>query len=310
MFNITRRHPSDSLLVCGIDGELSGRRAAALDAHLRHCERCRARFAALAAVGDEITRAIRNEPEGPPARRDALRDRLRVQMTTRAIEWNHSWLFRLRRAALPLTLGIAGLAAVLVLIVRVIAPSHIGSSADLEVAALPIRAVTPGFVGPVNMQALCAGRAVERPLVAAAVRDVVLRDYRMEAVSTRDYELDYLITPELGGVADARNLWPERYATKVWNARVKDDLEELMPQLVCRGDVDLSTAQHEIAENWIAAYKKYFRTDRPVARRLGADGDRLRSRSARTEFSVEGPSFRMRRVALFVSARSEADSAQ
>jgi hypothetical protein len=50
----------------------------------------------------------------------------------------------------------------------------------------------------------------------------------------------------------------------VWNARVKDQLELLLPSLVCRGAVDLSTAQRDIAVDWIAAYKKYFHTDRPV----------------------------------------------
>jgi hypothetical protein len=88
----------------------------------------------------------------------------------------------------------------------------------------------------------------------------------MEHVAEHEYELDYLITPELGGVADQRNLWPERYASGVWNARVKDDLEELLPQLVCDGTLALATAQRDIANDWIAAYKKYFRTDRPIAR--------------------------------------------
>src|SRR5262249_60614506 len=60
------------------------------------------------------------------------------------------------------------------------------------------------------------------------------------------------------------HLWTERYSTSSWNARVKDDLEELLPRLICRGQVDLTTAQREIAENWIAAYKKYFKSERPV----------------------------------------------
>ena len=51
----------------------------------------------------------------------------------------------------------------------------------------------------------------------------------------------------------------------MWNARVKDELEELLPVLVCRGQVDLATAQRDIAVNWIAAYKRYFHTDRPVS---------------------------------------------
>ena len=61
----------------------------------------------------------------------------------------------------------------------------------------------------------------------------------MEGVPAHEYELDYLITPELGGSGDRRNLWPERYGARVWNARVKDELEQLLPQLVCRGEVDL-----------------------------------------------------------------------
>ena len=45
---------------------------------------------------------------------------------------------------------------------------------------------------------------------------------------------------------------------------MKDELEQLLPALVCRGVVDLATAQRDIAADWIAAYKKYFHTDRPV----------------------------------------------
>lgn len=40
--------------------------------------------------------------------------------------------------------------------------------------------------------------------------------------------------------------------------------KSLLPSLVCRGAVDLSTAQCDIAVDWIAACKKYFHTDRPV----------------------------------------------
>ena len=43
--------------------------------------------------------------------------------------------------------------------------------------------------------------------------------------SPDEYELDYLITPELGGLADRRNLWPEPYGLRSWNAHAKDALE-------------------------------------------------------------------------------------
>jgi hypothetical protein len=35
--------------------------------------------------------------------------------------------------------------------------------------------------------------------------------------------------------------------------------------LVCGGNLELAEAQREIATNWIAAYKKYFRTDVPLS---------------------------------------------
>jgi hypothetical protein len=100
--------------------------------------------------------------------------------------------------------------------------------------------------------------------ISPQVRQAVIRDYNMDRVPAHDYELDYLITPELGGSDDRRNLWPERYSSDVWNARVKDELERLLPNLVCAGTLPLATAQRDMATDWIAAYKKYFHTDRPL----------------------------------------------
>ena len=85
----------------------------------------------------------------------------------------------------------------------------------------------------------------------------------MENVPPTEYELDYLITPELGGLVDHRNLWPEPYGLQAWNAHAKDVLENRLPQLVCRGQIDLATAQRDLASNWIDAYKKYL-ADEPA----------------------------------------------
>ena len=49
-----------------------------------------------------------------------------------------------------------------------------------------------------------------------------------------------------------------------WNALVKDELERLLPSLVCSGRLDLATAQRDMATDWIAAYRKYFRTSEPL----------------------------------------------
>jgi hypothetical protein len=34
--------------------------------------------------------------------------------------------------------------------------------------------------------------------------------------------------------------------------------------MVCGGQIDLITAQREMAGNWISAYKKYFHTEKPL----------------------------------------------
>jgi hypothetical protein len=72
----------------------------------------------------------------------------------------------------------------------------------------------------------------------------------------------------IGGATDVRNLWPEPYYDTAWNAHVKDQLEERLHEMVCRGDVDLATAQQDISKDWIAAYRKYFHTDHPLLRKL------------------------------------------
>jgi hypothetical protein len=50
---------------------------------------------------------------------------------------------------------------------------------------------------------------------------------------------------------------------------VKDALENRLREMVCDGSLDLAEAQREIAGNWIAAYKKYFQTDRPLPEHCG-----------------------------------------
>lgn len=111
--------------------------------------------------------------------------------------------------------------------------------------------------------------------VPSALRQEVFHEYGIAHPRTENYEIDYLIAPGLGGAEDIHNLWPEPQST-VWNARVKDTLEERLHELVCAGSLDLPTAQNEIASDWIAAYKKHFHTNQPLA--MGALSSSLRGR--------------------------------
>jgi hypothetical protein len=135
--------------------------------------------------------------------------------------------------------------------------------AALPPGTLPDSSLTPGAVSQLTAAELCNGERPSR-FVTETVRDQVLRVYGMQGVSAAAFELDALVTPELGGSTDPANLWPQRYQSPVWNARVKDELERLLPELVCSQQITLAEAQREIASDWVAAYKRRFKTDRPL----------------------------------------------
>ncbi len=84
------------------------------------------------------------------------------------------------------------------------------------------------------------------------------------------------------------NLWPQSYQTQPWNAHVKDALENELHRLVCSGQLDLKTAQHDISTDWIAAYKKYFHTDQPLSAHQHRHRARATSAPASTSPGVAG----------------------
>jgi hypothetical protein len=130
---------------------------------------------------------------------------------------------------------------------------------------LPRAELTPGATTPVTLHDICAlDRHRGTQPIPSSLHQAVFARYDADYMRAAEYELDYLITPELGGVADARNLWPQPFARTSWNAYVKDELERLFHRQVCEGKLDLTTAQREMASDWIAAYKRYFETDRPL----------------------------------------------
>lgn len=71
-------------------------------------------------------------------------------------------------------------------------------------------------------------------------------------------EIDHLISRELGGADDVKNLWPQPYGTKPWNAHLKDKLENRLHKEMCAGNITLEQAQHAIADDWRVPYRKYY----------------------------------------------------
>jgi hypothetical protein len=99
--------------------------------------------------------------------------------------------------------------------------------------------------------------------MTAERRDEVLIRYGLSPGPHPDYEIDHLIPLCLGGSDDFSNLWPQprRTIEPKWNAEAKDRVERLVCQMVCDGQLDIATAQQEIATDWIAAYRKYYGGD-------------------------------------------------
>ena len=271
------RHLTDSELLLFIDRQLSPNRHADADSHLVHCTGCRTRRAQFERTTEDVAAAWRAEGLVRAAGDYGMRARLLRRMRAADAEWDASWRFLLRSSAArtPRWLRAGAAVAAMVLLVRIMPLVRLPAEppAAFEADALPIASLTPGAVWSVSVTELCDGGAREQRDVSDEVRRDVLRRYRMDRVPPAEYELDYLITPELGGAADARNLWPQRYRSRVWNAHVKDQLERLLPSLVCRGEMDLAAAQREIAGDWIAAYKKHFHTSSPIHMKAGMIGE-------------------------------------
>jgi hypothetical protein len=109
---------------------------------------------------------------------------------------------------------------------------------------------------------VCTQTTANNKAVPVALQQKVFDEYGINGAKPQLYEVDYLVTPALGGADDIRNLWPQSYSA-IWNAQVKDQLEDRLRGMVCDGSLTLDEAQREIAGDWIGAYKKYFGTEKP-----------------------------------------------
>jgi hypothetical protein len=141
---------------------------------------------------------------------------------------------------------------------------HSGSVHAPAPVAEPKADVTPGAAILLSRAQVCAAANENNRPVPGSLQRAVLKEYGIAGNEARAYEVDYLITPALGGAEDIHNLWPQPYAVTDWNAHVKDALEDHLRDLVCTGRLDLATAQRDISTDWIAAYRKYFHTDKPL----------------------------------------------
>jgi hypothetical protein len=143
---------------------------------------------------------------------------------------------------------------------QVSAPDPLAPLPPPYAAFLP---TVPGAINPAvtqsNIQTTICVSGWTKTIRPPASYTTKLKKWQMNAWHlagpTSAYEEDHLISLEIGGnPTDPANLWPQVWVGE-WNAHRKDRLENLLKKLVCNGTIDLATAQHEIAFDWVESYQ-------------------------------------------------------
>ncbi len=254
------KHQSDAELLLYLDGEATPPAVASIRLHLASCSSCQTRLTRLESLSTQNAQLL------SPALHDPLLHQAQAQLRERLYQagrtpWYTSWTPR----HAPLQWGLVAASLLCVFVIGQHAQIQNVATLYLAKQPRPNISLTPGATRPVLVEDICIADDNDLdPEVSPAIQHAVLEEYGVNDSHATGYQIDYLINPQLGGTNDIRNLWPEPYGTTFWNAHAKDELEGRLHQMVCLQQIDLASAQREIASDWIGAYKKYFHTSRPL----------------------------------------------
>lgn len=122
---------------------------------------------------------------------------------------------------------------------------------------LPDSACTPGAIFPnATTDQICqSGYSSSVRNVPTSEKDQAYAEYGIASHYTGQYEVDHLVSLELGGSNDIANLWPE-LASPTPGFHQKDQVENYLHDQVCSGKIALHDAQVEIATNWLQVYQQ------------------------------------------------------
>ncbi len=122
--------------------------------------------------------------------------------------------------------------------------------------AMPDPACTPGsIITDATKEKICVpGYSSSVRNVPTSEKNQVYAEYGIKTHTAGEYEVDHLISLELGGSNDIANLWPEPAEPRP-GFHEKDQVENYLHQRVCDGSMSLSDAQYQIAHDWMAVYK-------------------------------------------------------
>ena len=118
--------------------------------------------------------------------------------------------------------------------------------------------ITPGATLPQDTKDVLCSPSFHTGTVRAvseATKQQACREYGIDRAHCTGtlYEIDHLISLELGGSDDIKNLWPQPYSPTP-GAHEKDKVENWLHRQVCSGNTTLTSAQDAIAQDWYTVY--------------------------------------------------------
>src|ERR1700723_2468251 len=232
--NYEDSHLSDQQLLLDVEGELSTHDERPVRSHLEACWRCRVRRQEIENAIADFIRIHQREFDvklPPAAGRRAL---LKAELAQLSATAPRSGWFALRRrldwAAVAAALALVALG---LLLARSVAGLQGRHRLQAAVFSIPDSRLTPGAAILASRQAVCAQANTKNKAVSVALQRKVFQEYGIAGAEPQAYEVDYLVTPALGGADDIRNLWPHSHSATMWNAQVKDALEDRLRGMVC-----------------------------------------------------------------------------
>lgn len=113
--------------------------------------------------------------------------------------------------------------------------------------AIPNLKLTPGVSSNLTQNEVCNIKwSKDTRYVTTAMKKKVFILYGIPLELRKSYVIDHLVSRELGGTDEIKNLWPQ----PIDEARhIKDPLENRLHRLVCSNKLPLATAQ-EIIRNF------------------------------------------------------------
>jgi hypothetical protein len=125
-------------------------------------------------------------------------------------------------------------------------------------ALLPDAKYSPGDAARTDKAQLCpVAHTSARRNVTAQEKKAVCMEYGISAAKCtgRNYEIDHIISLELGGSNDVKNLFPQPWMPRP-GAHEKDKVENWLHAQVCSDKITLHAAQAFIAKDWYRLYLK------------------------------------------------------